>query len=584
MHAALNGDLDLVKLLLQRGADPNLRNYQGSAALIWAIDDLAKVKLLLAAGADVNAKTKLGGTPLLAACLRFGSSAITAELLKHGADINAMDAEGMTPLLRAAAAGDTRTINQLLALGASTNPQGAPLTALTIAVWFGNADAVKLLAIRVPIDAKDGAGFTPLAVAALWGRKEIAADLLDKGADVNLPISGTLFMRRTPGTPLMLAAYAESQDLDLIRLLISRGADVHFATAEGESASSRARVKGETPILKVLLEAGAKQPLAPVQAAPRSPLYPLPDIHTAVERSLALLQRGDAGFFNEIGCKSCHNQSLPAMALGLAKERGFRFDRDEARRRTAVVAEAMELQRDTMLQRLDDEGPPLSGSYGLAGLASMGYPADSTTAAFVLNIAARQLPGGNWHPVGARPPIEYSDFPTTAFAIHAIRLYGAGRRSHEYEAVVNRGRTWLLTAKPRYTDERVFQMLGIHWSGIASPAMSDFAAALLSEQRPDGGWAQLSGLTSDAYATGQALYALNQAGGMSTGDPAYQRGVKFLRETQMPDGSWFVKSHAIPIQHPFDAGLPYGSDQFISAAGTSWAAMALMLTEHPAQR
>jgi ankyrin repeat protein len=367
----------------------------------------------------VNAKTKHGGTPLLAACMRFGSSVITAELLKHGADIDATDTNGMTPLLRAAASGDTQSMKQLLARGANPNPPAAALTALTAAVWYGNADAVKLLlGRRVPVDAKDAFGFTPLSVAALWDRKEIAAELLDSGAGVNLPIAGTVFMRRSPGTPLMLAAYAESQDVDLIRMLITRGADVHFATAEGEFASSRAGSKGDTLVLKALLGAGAKPAPPHLPAAARPRLDPLPDIHTAVERSLALLQRSDAEFFTRTGCKSCHNQSLPAIALGLAEERGFRFNRDDARRQTAVVAEAMELERDTMLQMMEDEGPPLSGRYALAGLASMGYPANSTTAAFVRNIAARQLPAGNWHPTGARPPIEYSDFSTTTRFAH----------------------------------------------------------------------------------------------------------------------------------------------------------------------
>jgi N-acyl-D-amino-acid deacylase len=237
-----------------------------------------------------------------------------------------------------------------------------------------------------------------------------------------------------------------------------------------------------------------------------------------------------------------------------------------------------------MLQMMEDKGPPLSGSYALAGLAAAGYAPDGSTAAFVRNIAARQLPAGNWHPTGARPPIEYSDFSTTAFAIHGIRLYGGGPRSRQYEATVRRGRNWLLATVPRYNDERVFQMLGLHWSGTKSPAMHGLVAALLKEQKPDGGWSQFTMPPSDAYATGQALYALNQAGGISTEHPAYQRGVKFLRETQMQDGSWLVESDAIPIQPPLDAGFPHGSDQFISAAGTSWAAMALMLTAHPEVR
>jgi N-acyl-D-amino-acid deacylase len=582
MHAALNGDPNTVKLLLERGANPNLANYEGATALLWAVDDLNKVKLLLAAGADVNAKAKHGATALLAACLRFGSGPVVTELLNHHADANVIDDNGSTPLIRAASSGDTGDIIQLLAHGADLG-HPAPLTPLAASVWFGNLDAVKLLLSRgAPVDAK-AFGFTPLSLAGLWDRKEIAAELLDHGAAVNLPIADKLFMRRTPGTPLMLAAYSEAQDIDLIRFLIARGADVHFATDAGESASTRASAKGDTPVLKALLEAGAGRPPSQPPSVSHKSLDPLPDLQTAVERSLVVLQRSDAGFFNRTGCKSCHNQSLAAMAVGLAQARGFRFDREDAARRTAVVVEAMKSQREKMLEMMEDEGPPLSGSYALAGLASAGYAPDSTTSAFVRNIAARQLPAGNWHPSGARPPIEYSDFSTTALAIHAIRLYGAGPRSREYAATVRKARDWLLVTSPRYNDERVFQMLGLHWSGFKSPVMRDLAAALLKEQKADGGWSQLTMLPSDAYATGQALYSLNQAGGLSAEDPAYQRGVKFLRETQMQDGSWLIPSHAIPIQPPLDAGFPHGSDQFISAAGTGWAAMALMLT-HPEVR
>jgi hypothetical protein len=86
---------------------------------------------------------------------------------------------------------------------------------------------------------------------------------------------------------------------------------------------------------------------------------------------------------------------------------------------------------------------------------------------------------------------------------------------------------------------------------------------------------------SDAYATGEALYALHLAGKMPTTDPVYQKGVDYLRQTQAVDGSWHVKTRSIPVQPYFESGFPYGHDQWISAAGTSWAAMALTLTIEP---
>jgi hypothetical protein len=94
-------------------------------------------------------------------------------------------------------------------------------------------------------------------------------------------------------------------------------------------------------------------------------------------------------------------------------------------------------------------------------------------------------------------------------------------------------------------------------------------------QRADGGWSQLPTLASDAYATGQALTALVESGATKTTDRVYQNGVRFLLGTQLDDGSWYVRSRAVPIQPYFDSQFPHGTDQFISAAATNWATMAL---------
>ena len=86
---------------------------------------------------------------------------------------------------------------------------------------------------------------------------------------------------------------------------------------------------------------------------------------------------------------------------------------------------------------------------------------------------------------------------------------------------------------------------------------------------------------SDAYATGEALYALNVAGGMPATDPGYAKGVKYLLNTQAADGSWHVASRSIWLQPYFDSGFPYGTDQWISAAATAWSTMALSVTVDP---
>jgi hypothetical protein len=99
---------------------------------------------------------------------------------------------------------------------------------------------------------------------------------------------------------------------------------------------------------------------------------------------------------------------------------------------------------------------------------------------------------------------------------------------------------------------------------------------VLAGQRSDGGWADMASMTTNAYATGKALVAL-QTAGLPVSDPAFQRGIRYLLSTQQDDGSWFVKTRALAFQPYFDNHFPYAHDQWISAAGSSWATMALSL-------
>ena len=120
------------------------------------------------------------------------------------------------------------------------------------------------------------------------------------------------------------------------------------------------------------------------------------------------------------------------------------------------------------------------------------------------------------------------------------------------------------------------QLLGLAWAKAPSDDVRRSAASLLREQRPDGGWAQLATLETDAYTTGQALVAL-QTSGYDVTSAAYRRGVGYLLRTQFSDGSWLVRSRTFPLQPLKDSGFPHGKNQWISAAGTSWATMAIAL-------
>jgi squalene cyclase len=131
-------------------------------------------------------------------------------------------------------------------------------------------------------------------------------------------------------------------------------------------------------------------------------------------------------------------------------------------------------------------------------------------------------------------------------------------------------------------EEKAMKLLGLVWAKAEPEDIKAAAQAVMSEQRPDGGWAQLPALETDAYATGQALTALHAAGQIAVNDQIYNRGAAFLLRTQRPDGSWLVRSRSFPFQPYKESGFPHGKDQWISAAGTSWATMALTASLPPA--
>jgi len=118
------------------------------------------------------------------------------------------------------------------------------------------------------------------------------------------------------------------------------------------------------------------------------------------------------------------------------------------------------------------------------------------------------------------------------------------------------------------------QLLGMKWGGVDPKSLQAQLKQLAALQRTDGGWAQTADLSSDAYATGQALYTMHEMG-VPASDPAYQHGVEYLLRTQLKDGSWHVASRALKFQPYFQSGFPHDHDQWISSASTAWAVMAL---------
>jgi hypothetical protein len=301
-------------------------------------------------------------------------------------------------------------------------------------------------------------------------------------------------------------------------------------------------------------------------------------VRKAVEKSLTLLQSIRAPFIEKTGCVSCHNNSLPAMAAGLARERGFKLNGQTAREESEQILGIWNLGREKLLQGDSFGGAQANASYILVGLAANEQPPNKTTDAMVYYLIGRQGVDGRWPAPINRPPSESSDIAVTALSLRALQLYAPKGLRQEVNARVERAREWLAKATPIHNEDRTFQLLGLVWANADKSSLQKMARDLLARQHKDGGWGQHSTLESDAYATGQALVALHQAGGLPVTHRAYQRGVNYLLANQAADGSWMVVTRSFPFQKYFESGFPYGHNQWISAAASSWATMALILT------
>ena len=139
-------------------------------------------------------------------------------------------------------------------------------------------------------------------------------------------------------------------------------------------------------------------------------------------------------------------------------------------------------------------------------------------------------------------------------------------------AALSKAIAWLDAAKPSdlHQDKALKVLLGAR-SGKPRETMQATIDELLALQRADGGWSQtVPEPKSDAFATGQTLYALSLAG-YTAERPEIKRGIDFLVATQTPDGSWPMISRSTPDGSPGSSKLLTP----ITCAASSWATLGL---------
>ena len=244
--AVMKRDAAAVRTLMQRKADVNGPQADGTTPLLWAVrnDDLETADVLIRAGAKVGAANRDGATPLQLAALN-GSPRMIEKLIKAGADPNAsLTSSGDTALMMAARTGKTDALNVLIESGANVNAKESwgGTTALMWAVSERHTDAAKVL-IDHGADVHARSNFVAAANGrGFEGRTPSGAQA---GQKVEEFASGWL-------TPLMFAA--REGDLGSARLLVAAGAEVNAIAGDGKDALGLAIFNGNYELASFLVD------------------------------------------------------------------------------------------------------------------------------------------------------------------------------------------------------------------------------------------------------------------------------------------------------------------------------------------
>ncbi len=296
IYAAGFGDAEMIKFLLDNGADPDIKGQgmlvkKKQTALELAVylersenvkvlkahsvkidpekqekvngqflkavkkGKIKKVKELLENGADIGAKDETDTTALMYAAWG-GFSETTKLLIEKGADVNAVNKSGFGVLGRAAELGlSAEVVKLLVEAGADVNgktclckKEGSPLMG---AAMSGHTEIARILVeAGADVDAKDMNGETALMAASTFGHADIAGLLIGKGADVNAKgydEESSLFMASNWG------------HMETVKLLVDAGADVNAKNVKGWTPLTIASLYKHKDVIKFLKEHGAKE-------------------------------------------------------------------------------------------------------------------------------------------------------------------------------------------------------------------------------------------------------------------------------------------------------------------------------------
>lgn len=299
---------------------------------------------------------------------------------------------------------------------------------------------------------------------------------------------------------------------------------------------------------------------------------PLDRSRKAIERSLEFMEKDAVKWRTERGCSTCHHGTMTVWALSEAKSRGYAVPAE-------AIAENLKWTKDRLLARIDlprDERPGwslVSTPAIYLGMMSRDLPVLSRNEAASIagHLSRHQEADGAFvlpPPANGAPPTWES---RETLGLMALLAWEPEPKS---AAARDKLAAWLAMGQKTDTPQAAaLRLLADVQAGKMPEQLQAGIDELLKKQNADGGWSQTKELASDAYATGQSLYALSLAG-VKPEQPEIQKGIAFLVTTQAADGSWPMSSRNHPgvtsTRNPIRNPIP------ITYFGSAWGTLGLV--------
>ena len=424
------------------GANPNAANDAGATALMWGVTSLAVTTGTGRCRARTSTRKSADArTPLLIACGVPGARPVAQLLLERGARLDARApwlGEQVSCLSEAARIGDAALVRQVMPREREAR-HDSRRSAFRSPWRFARSARNALTSSRRDTP--------PQLLSAVMAASRARLVATRRRRCHCSPAART----RRPTHPfvpgvsmLMVAAASDAATPEVIRALLDRGVDPNAVGPGGMTALAIAEKRGPTPIVDLLLKAGAKDTPEAAPAPPASRAGGLAARRDRPQPAAAAARRRGVPPQDRLRLvpqQLAYGDDGVARAGSAASGSTSRSHGPSCARRpnTSTTGAERTLQNHGIPGDVDSVG------YMLMGLAAERHAPDAATDAMARFIRLQQAPNGSWLLLAHRPPIESSEIEVTVSAIRSLQVYAPAWDRTATDASIGRAVAWLKT-------------------------------------------------------------------------------------------------------------------------------------------